>query len=605
MRPPLPPLGVGQKGLLTGHRGFCASVAYSPDGRWIVTGGTQDNTVRIWDAVSMREMRVLSESRGRIRCVAVSPDSRWVAAAWDNQVRVYDFGTWEVSSQFDASATCLGFVPGRDWLAVGCYEGALQRWDLLSGRIVDSIELDADCRGIAHSADGSMVFVATAKSVSARNIAGGREEVAWPLVGVNSIAVFPDGKRIAVGLEDGTVRVLDMTSKEEVACLDGHTEMVQCVVVSADGQTVASGSDDRTILLWDMAWLKPVQCLRGHQSQVFGLAWSPDGDTLASCSSDTTIRLWDPTWRGRMPVMQDHEGFVKCIAVSSAGYLVATGGGWGDGTVRVWDSRIGTCQHRLEGNGSQVDCLAFSQDGEILAVASHSITLWHPVTGSSLGHIDRPESGVSSLSFLPCGESLASGWDDGTVRVWDVTSVRRGRFARERCDCDAPRERRCLQGHEGRVDCLSCDSAGYWIASGGADNTVRVWDADAGVELHCFRCPDNITAVACSPRLEVIARIGDGLVIAWDITNGNKTREFREPGQLVPKIVNDPELWPWHAVGRGMGTTFEKTTGGAAFAWFPAFLGSGAADVRRGLVAGSNGPHLLLLKLEGEEGLWP
>jgi WD40 repeat protein len=112
-------------------------------------------------------------------------------------------------------------------------------------------------------------------------------------LGVNSVAFSPDGRLLASGSDDKTIKLWDVASGSLVRTLTGHTEYVNSVAFSPDGRLLASGSGDRTIKLWEVASGREVRTLYGHTSGVGSVAFSPDGRLLASGSDDYTIKLWD------------------------------------------------------------------------------------------------------------------------------------------------------------------------------------------------------------------------------------------------------------------------------------------------------------------------
>ena len=113
--------------------------------------------------------------------------------------------------------------------------------------------------------------------------------------GVYSVAFSPDGRILASGSRDKTVRLWDMTTRQQLRTLAGHTSVVWSVAFSPDGRTLASGSADKTIRLWNAATGEQCAILTGHTAPVKSVAFSPDGITLASGSEDSTVRLWDLT----------------------------------------------------------------------------------------------------------------------------------------------------------------------------------------------------------------------------------------------------------------------------------------------------------------------
>jgi len=267
-----------------------------------------------------------------------------------------------------------------------------------------------------------------------------------------------DGRLLASGSWDDTIRVWDVESWQEIQAVDepgnwdvffapddGHVasepgaiwnlttgEQVRApttgaahVTFSPDGVWMALAGYNAPIELWDVETWQVVQTLAGHTDRVFGIAFSPDSSLLASGSgmgpsdvSDFTVRLWDVEGGRELHVLQGHRGDVHAVAFSPDGTLLASAST--DYTVRVWDVQSGEVVHTLNHRDGLWD-VAFSPDGKLLASAGveHQVRLWDVASGRSLRSL-RHDDELTAVAFSPDGTVLASGGYDNQVYLWGI-----------------------------------------------------------------------------------------------------------------------------------------------------------------------------------------
>ena len=322
---------------------------------------------------------------------------------------------------------------------------------------------------------------------------------------INGIAISPDGRTLASGSGDQTVRLWEVSSGALKQTLQGHSSWVRSVAFSPDGRTLASGSDDQTVRLWDASSGALKQTLQGHSARVWSVAFSPDGRTLASGSSDQTVRLWEVSSGALKQTLQGHSSWVRSVAFSPDGRTLASGSG--DQTVRLWEVSSGALKQTLQGHLAL--SVAFSPDGRTLASGSsdQTVRLWDASSGALKQTLQGHSDWVRSVAFSPDGRTLASGSSDQTVRLWEVSS---GAL------------KQTLQGHSGLVLSVAFSPDGRTLASGSDDQTVRLWDASSGALKQTLQGHSGLVlSVAFSPDGRTLASgSSDQTVRLWDASSG-------------------------------------------------------------------------------------
>jgi len=247
---------------------------------------------------------------------------------------------------------------------------------------------------------------------------------------VQSVAYSPDGNSIASGSRDGTIQIQDITHKLTMSIqtlISSTDDVVLSVAFSPDGRYIAGGYEDYTIKLWDIKEEVVVSTLRGHNYGVLSVSFSPDGNTIASGSYDKSVKIWEARNLSIIPLrsLNGHEAAVFSVAYSPDGQYIASGSG--DNTVKIWNAKYEEAAIRtLTGHEHVVLSVAYSPDGQYIASGSYdgTVRIWNADPGhddeSPVRTLRGHTSWVLSVAFSPDGKYLASGSHDNSVKLWEL-----------------------------------------------------------------------------------------------------------------------------------------------------------------------------------------
>ena len=425
---------------LTGHTDWVFSVAFSPDGNTIATGGFRDRTVRLWEA-DTGELRHTLRHGGNVINVVFSSgwkhDRKWRVG--DATVRLWEADTGELRHTLTGhtyGGRSVAFSPDGNTIAGWGGDTTVRLWDADTGELRHTLEHTGTITNVVFSPDGNTVVSA---SLAMHLWDAETGEHLQTLTGhtdwVFSVAFSPDSTTIASGggYSDWTVRLWKADTGEHLQTLTGHTEGVNSVAFSPDGNTIASGSRDRTVRLWDAETGELRHTLTGHTYGVRSIAFSPDGNTIAS-GSYHTVRLWDAETGELRHTLTGHTGSVESVAFSPDGTTLASSGDYRDWTVRLWDAETGEHRHTLIGHTYGVEGVAFSPDGTTLANGSSdgTILLWdvRPPAPERLaedvnadGTVNIQDLVAVAAALGQTGENAADVNGDGEVNIQDLVAV--------------------------------------------------------------------------------------------------------------------------------------------------------------------------------------
>lgn len=487
--------------LFTGYTGRIDTLDFSPDGKKLASGGFVNPIIQIWDAHTGNKLNTIEliEKKDRISSLAFTDDNRILTS-------IDLFGTIthynlvnKTQDILDVSSGPHGglavFSPDRRSIASE-YEGKIYLWDSKSGK------QQTYFKGHSSRLKGDSFINAVISDIFNTPM----------YADITSFAFSPDGKILASGSLDETVKLWNIIDGYKIATLKGHREVIVTVAFSSDGKTLATGDGENTIKLWDVSSKRERATLSGHSNGIITLMFSPDGNTLASGSQDGTIRLWNPKTAKEIGIFATgHVESVNSIAFNKNGSSLASTAF--DGTVDIWSIKTARELNTItDYQSNSMSLSAFSHDGSLLASYGRiykdgspgRIRLWRVGSGDELlGPWNKINISVDELLFTHDNKFLYANTSKG-IRCWDIL-IGEEFFP---FGAEPARGRR-----------LTITPDGKHIALETFHGLLRVWDIDAQSDLN-IPIKKKVDGISFSPdsMYLVQSHFKDGLVL-WELSS--------------------------------------------------------------------------------------
>jgi WD40 repeat protein len=530
----------------TGHFGDIVVVKYSPNGQYVASG-SEDNTVKLWDATSGKIVKTFVAHRGYITSLDFNAaGDMLVTAAKDNTIRIWDVKSGNEVRQLPGHsfyASSVAFSPTNNIIASCSIDKTVKLWDIRIGKeiptpiakldkAVNTLTFSPDGQTLAVGGDDNTIHLLNIPTNTVVKIDAGAE--------VQNLAYSADGSILIAQCANQKVIFYDAAKKTALRDVVGVAKQA---AISPNGRFVASvdkssqEDDDndirRTIALWNVFNGKKIRTMIGNSPRVLSFAFSPDGSKLISGGADRMLKTFDVT-TGRDG--QEYNGYrkvIKAVAFNKTGTGLATAHSDKDGNnIRLWDVEKGGEPANLKAPLIQVASLTYSADGKTLVAGgtsldSKSIALWNAQNGQYLKGITTDDSPIQAVAISPDGSLIASGAIDSVVSIWNVAS---GKLDKQ------------LRGHTKSIYSVQFSPDGKTLATASSDRSVRLWDVASGKETKRMTGhTELINAIAYfAGGKSLVSASADGTLKIWDVATGQATKTLTgHKGEVLAVTVSN------------------------------------------------------------------
>ncbi len=522
------------------HADRVNALAFSPDGRFLASAA-RDGTVKVWSLDNGHE-RVCY--RGHLQ--QADDPTRRDPSGGTNVFRVSD----------------LAYHPSGQTIASVC-GNQVHLWDAGSGqlvRVVVQLKTDRPLKCVAFHPQGHLLAIGgddgvvrvvetdTGKGVFTSPARSARmERVVWDASGGMIVAGDSNAQLAAWAVPGGRL-LLGIQAVEQGEVLG--------LAVAAGQRGVVSGRNGKIHVLHlpgpspqdnDRAGLRDGEDFIGHEGAVYAVTVSRDGKYLLSGGADRTVRYWDFASRRLLRTFQGHGKAVTAVAFSPDGRWGASGGD--DGEILLWPLQETGEQRVCREASDSLWAVAYSPDGRRVATAGAdgTVRIYDSETGELVASWPASKTPLTSLAFLPDGRRLAVAGGDRRITVWDIAQKQNVQT---------------LEGHQSPILSIAVAASGTLLASGSADRTARGWNLQTGQLAWSWSGRAAVCAVAVRPGEErhVAVGLADGTLTVLDTSPslprvvfvqtdahaaGIAALAFRADGQRLASVGGDGVIRLW------------------------------------------------------------
>ncbi|MCB0163947.1 MAG: WD40 repeat domain-containing protein [Anaerolineae bacterium] len=373
---------------------------------------------------------------------------------------------------------------------------------------------------------------------------------------VYDVAFSSDGDKLATTGEDGTVKVWDVVSGQQLQSLSTDNN-IYGAAFNSDGTLLAISGGDGKVIIWDISSGQQKHVWKAHPDTIFDVAFSPNGTYLATASQDKSAKVWDVNSEQEIFAISNHITKTRTVAFSPDDVYLAVA--WDDGNAEIWSTTTHEKLLSLSGHEAPINDIEFSPDGEYLVTVSDDkkIIFWKVTSGQVAGFFSDT-SPVYGVSFSPTGMYFVTSNLDGAVKLWGVNSPQvLINFSEELNYTDSEDNRiygvefspdgtriatsrndgktriwaiygsepiAVLGGHTDKVRDVAFSLDGQYLATASWDNTGKLWNATTGEELLTLEGHQDVLVhiVFNSNSTRILTASRDETARVWDTATGRE-----------------------------------------------------------------------------------
>ena len=544
-----------------GHTSSVRSISYTPDGKYIISG-SGDGTIRIWNVEKGKEIKKITEN-SCVYSISCSPDGKNIVSGSGDKIVIRNLKTGErikMLEKFDnkySNECIVSYSPDGKYVAVG-YSSKITIYTSSTGIEVKKIlkivkNEDSDfITSLSYSPDGKYITCGSFKGiVTLWDSKNGKElwrfeahkntMPAGSNCAIEGLAYSFDGKYIATGSYDCTIKIWNTESKKKVATLKTNAS-VFCCRFNYIGNYIISGELSGRINIWNFNTKNIIQIFEAYANTVDNVIFNFDDNSFFSRSYLGLVDIWNTEFGTKKNNIEDE--YLYGISVGNAGILpIVISGKRREVAIRNANTLDIIKKIKTKDN---LNFVAYSSNGKYILCGYYSlIQLWNAETCELLEEWDNPLE-IRFFSYSLDEKYIVGAGKDKIIRIWN-TKTRK--------------EIMKLEGHSDYIKSIDCSPSAKYIASGSMDETIRIWDVKIGKEIRILKGHlGYVNSVKYSPNGKFIVSCGnDNTIRVWNVETGKEwyrleghssgvnTVSYSHDGKHIISGSDDGTIKVWNA----------------------------------------------------------